>query len=417
MGDSFLALGNSLPNLLERNLQEGLIFSAGFYKINRMSYATEILGEPHAEAFQQQLSFGYPPGTTVADLVQDHMRSMVHPHWENYPPVNPMWHIVLGCIYIFLFVLAFFGNGTVLYLYSKESSLHSPSNLLVVNLALSDFIMIITNFPFFAYNCFNGGTWSFSQSYCAMYAALGAVTGLASIWMLVFISYDRYNVIVNGVGGTPLTKGKAMAMALFSWGYALAWAIPPFVGWGKYMPEGILTSCSYDYLTRDFSTRSYGIAIFVFDYCIPMFIIVFSYVFIVKAIIDHEAAMKEQARKMKVDNLRSNQANAESAELRIAKVAMTNVAIWICCWTPYAYVSVKGLFGDQSSITPLKTMLPALLAKSCSTYNPMVYAINHPKFRAALNKHMSWFCVHEPEPKSIDDSKSDTTVTDEKPAA
>lgn len=56
--------------------------------------------------------------------------------------------------------------------------------------------------------------------------------------MLVFISYDRYNVIVNGVGGTPLTKGKAMGMALFSWGYAIGWAIPPFVGWGKYMPEG-----------------------------------------------------------------------------------------------------------------------------------------------------------------------------------
>ena len=74
-----------------------------------------------------------------------------------------------------------------------------------------------------------------------------------------------------------------------------------------FLNSGILTSCSFDYLTRDFNTRSYGIAIFVFDYCIPMFIIVFSYVFIVKAIIDHEAAMKEQARKMKVDNLRSNQ--------------------------------------------------------------------------------------------------------------
>ena len=70
-------------------------------------------------------------------------------------------------------ILFFLGNGTVLYLYSKESTLHSPSNLLVVNLALSDFVMIISNFPFFAYNCFNGGTWSFSQNYCALYAALG----------------------------------------------------------------------------------------------------------------------------------------------------------------------------------------------------------------------------------------------------
>ena len=74
-----------------------------------MSYATEILGEPHAEALQQY-SFGYPPGTTVVDLAPDHMRSMVHSHWENYPPANPMWHYVLGCVYMFLFVLAIFGK-------------------------------------------------------------------------------------------------------------------------------------------------------------------------------------------------------------------------------------------------------------------------------------------------------------------
>ena len=67
---------------------------------------------------------------------------------------------------------------------------------------------------------------------------LGSVTGLCSIWTLVFISYDRYNVIVNGVGGQPLTKGKATMMALFAWMYAIGWSIPPFFGWGKYIPEG-----------------------------------------------------------------------------------------------------------------------------------------------------------------------------------
>lgn len=373
--------------------------------------AAEILGSgPVAEAYTE-FSFGYPPGVTILDLVPDEIKASIHPHWHNFPPVNPMWHYVMGVVYIFLFIAAISGNGLVLYLYTKESKLQTASNLLVVNMALSDFIMIVSNFPFFTYNCFNGGVWSFSLKYCELYAALGSVTGICSIWTLVFISYDRYNVIVNGVGGSPLTKGKASAMALFAWVYAIGWSIPPFFGWGKYIPEGILDSCSFDYLTRDFSTRSFGVAIFVFDYCIPMFVIVLSYVFIVRAIIDHEAAMREQARKMKVDTLRSNVQSAESAELRIAKVAMTNVAIWITCWTPYAAIAVQGLFMDQSSITPLKTILPALLAKSCSCYNPIVYAINHPKFRLAIQKHVSWFCVHE---KEIDDGQSTSTGTDEK---
>ena len=51
-------------------------------------------------------------------------------------------------------------------------NLKTPSNLLVVNLALSDLIMLTTNFPFFTYNCFNG-QWMFSATYCTIYAAFG----------------------------------------------------------------------------------------------------------------------------------------------------------------------------------------------------------------------------------------------------
>lgn len=40
-------------------------------------------------------------------------------------------------------------------------------------------------------------------------------------------------------------------LILFCWAYAIVWSIFPFVGWGKYIPEGILDSCSFDYLTRD----------------------------------------------------------------------------------------------------------------------------------------------------------------------
>ncbi|XP_027213275.2 compound eye opsin BCRH1-like [Penaeus vannamei] len=351
---------------------------------------------PHAEAYTGQVVFGYPEGVTVVDLVPENIRHMIHPHWNNYPPVNPMWHYVLGCIYIILGCLSFFGNGLVILLYLKNKFLRTPSNQLVLNLAISDFLMLMTQFPFFTYNCFSGGVWMFSETFCELYAFFGAITGIASIWTLSFISYDRYNVIVKGVSGTPLTSGRATLFVLFAWIYAIAWSLPPFFGWGKYIPEGILDSCSFDYLTRDDNLRSYGISIFVFDFCVPLFTIVFSYISIVKAIFAHEAAMREQAKKMNVSNLRSNQeAQAQSAEVRIAKVACTNVALWVVCWTPYAAIVVQGLFFNQGPITPLVTMLPALLAKSSACYNPMVYAINHPKFRLALQKQMPWFCIHE----------------------
>ncbi|XP_071516882.1 compound eye opsin BCRH1-like [Panulirus ornatus] len=362
---------------------------------------------------QNEPSFGYPDGVSIVDFVPETIKSMVHQHWYSFPPVNPMWHYLLGVIYIFLGFFSIVGNGLVIYLYTKSKALKTPANLLVVNLALSDLIMLTTNFPPFAYNCFSGGRWMFSAFYCELYAALGAVTGVCSIWTLGMISWDRYNIICNGFNGPKLTQGKAVVMCLFCWCMAIGWALPPFFGWGKYIPEGILDSCSYDYLTQDFMTKSYNMCIIFFDFCLPCALIVCSYVFIVKAIFAHEAAMRAQAKKMNVANLRSNEAESQRAEIRIAKTAIANVSLWLVCWTPYAVITIQGVSGNYENITPLVTMLPALLAKSASCYNPFVYAISHPKFRLAITQHMPWFCVHENQPKS-EDNKSNSTEAQEK---
>jgi len=358
------------------------------------------------------MEFGYPEGMTVVDFVPENIKHLVHEHWYNFPPVNPMWHYLLGVIYIFLGFISISGNILVIHLYLKAPALKTPTNLMIVNLAISDLIMLTTNFPIFAYNCFSGGRWMFSADACAVYACLGAVTGVCSIWTLVFISWDRYNIICNGFQGPKLTQGKAAGACFFSWFMAFGWAMPPFFGWGKYIPEGILDSCSYDYLSQEWEIRSYNWCIIIFDFCLPCFIIILCYVQIVKAIFAHEAAMREQAKKMNVTNLRSNEAETQRAEIRIAKTAIANVTLWLVCWTPYAIVTIKGVSGNFEDINPLSTMLPALFAKSASCYNPFVYAISHPKFRQAITTHMPWFCVHETERKSSDDTQSNSTVAE-----
>jgi len=358
-------------------------------------------------------SFGYPSGVTVADLAAPQIKHMINPHWNNYPPVNPMWHYLLGVIYCFLGVASFLGNGTVIYCYLKVKKLRTPSNLLIINLAILDLNMLITNFPIFAYNSFSGGVWMFSAFYCEVYAFCGFVTGLGAIWSLVFITYDRYNVIVHGVSGQPLTFGKAGAMVVFVWANGILTSLPPFFGWGSYLPEGILNSCTTDYLSKDFNNRSYGIFIFLWCYCLPLGAILYFYFFIIKSVAAHESAMRAQAKKMNVASLRSG-TEGESAEMRVAKVAIFNVSLWILCWTPYCAVTVQGLFFDQSVITPLVSMLPALLAKSASTYNPMVYALGHPRFRAAMEEHVPWCCINEPAatPTPTTDNKSGETANE-----
>lgn len=53
-----------------------------------------------------------------------------------------------------------------------------------------------------------------------------------------------------------------------------------------------------------------------------MILIIYYYSQIVSHVIDHEKALREQAKKMNVESLRSNaNANAQTAEIRIAKVS------------------------------------------------------------------------------------------------
>lgn len=65
-----------------------------------------------------------------------------------------MWHKILGLVMIVLGIMGWSGNGVVVYVFMMTPSLRTPSNLLVVNLAFSDFIMMIIMSPPMVINCY-----------------------------------------------------------------------------------------------------------------------------------------------------------------------------------------------------------------------------------------------------------------------
>ncbi|XP_037082980.1 LOW QUALITY PROTEIN: compound eye opsin BCRH2-like [Pollicipes pollicipes] len=361
----------------------------------------------HAAVFavsarDEKFGWMFDPNARVPDTAPAEMLEIIPKHWYNFPPVNPLWHYMIGMIYLVLFVVSMFGNLTALYLFLKDKGLRTPSNMLVINLTLSDLVMTTTNHTAFIYNAFLGGAWQLGPRACEVAGFLGAVSGLCSICSLVAISWDRYRVIVQSFNAAPLTTGKAFGIMLLIWGYTLAFTLLPFFGIGAYVPEGILDSCTFDYFDRGVTNTAYIWCCIIFFYMMPILTICFFYYHIVNAVFQHEKALKEQAKKMNVSTLRSNaDQDKQSAEIRIAKVALANISVWALCWTPYCIVVAIGIGGNPMLVTPLVSALPALFAKAVSTYNPLVYALSHPKYRAALRKHMPWVCISNDEaPKS-----------------
>ena len=66
--------------------------------------------------------------------------------------------------------------------------------------------------------------------------------GGCQILTLTMISWDRYNVIVKGMAGTPLSFQKAVILIMLAWLISLAWAIGPIVGFGNFTLDSMLGS-------------------------------------------------------------------------------------------------------------------------------------------------------------------------------
>jgi r-opsin len=149
--------------------------------------------------------------------------------------------------------------------------------------------------------------------------------------------------------------------------------------------------------------------IFAWAYCLPMALIAYFYFNLFKHVRAHEKMIKEQAKRMNVQSISANKnASSKSVEIRIAKAAFTIFFMFVCAWTPYAVVALIGAFGNRQLLTPLATMIPAVCAKIVSCLDPIVYAISHPRYRAALQKRLPWLGVKEE--LREEDSKSAMTA-------
>ncbi|KAH8249232.1 hypothetical protein KR032_007472 [Drosophila birchii] len=319
---------------------------------------------------------------------------LVHAHWRGFREAPIYYHAGFYIAFVVLMLSSIFGNGLVIWIFSTSKSLRTPSNLLILNLAIFDLFMC-TNMPHYLLNATVGYIVGGDLG-CDIYALNGGISGMGASITNAFIAFDRYKTISNPIDGR-LSYGQIVLCILFTWLWATPFSVLPlFQIWGRYQPEGFLTTCSFDYLTNTDDNRLFVRTIFVWSYVIPMTMILVSYYKLFTHVRTHEKMLAEQAKKMNVKSLSAN-ANAEnmSVELRIAKAALIIYMLFVLAWTPYSVVALIGCFGEQHLITPVVSMLPCLACKSVSCLDPWVYATSHPKYRLELERRLPWLGVRE----------------------
>ncbi|XP_038216351.1 opsin-3-like [Zerene cesonia] len=355
------------------------------------------------------------PYKMVSHEIQKHMlgwnipaehQHLVHEHWRQFPDVDKSSHYLLALIYTILTISSVTGNGLVIWIFSTSKSLRTPSNMFVINLAIFDLAMM-GEMPHLIMNSFYQRMLGYELG-CDIYAVLGSLSGIGGSITNAVIAYDRYKTISSPIDGR-INRAQATLLVICTWLYALPFTVFPLTKtWGRFVTEGFLTTCSFDFLSDDIKT--FVLCIAIWSYVIPMSLICTFYLKLFGAVRHHERMLKEQAKKMNVKSLASNKEDAgKSVEIRIAKVAFTIFFLFICSWTPYGIVAMIGAFGDRSLLTPVVTMIPAVFCKAVSCLDPWVYAINHPRFRVELEKRVPWMGVREPDPDAQSSTGSAVT--------
>ncbi|XP_062549815.1 opsin Rh4 [Armigeres subalbatus] len=305
--------------------------------------------------------------------VEDAFRDRINPFWLQFDPPSSAAHYTLGFIYFMMMLFGLCGNLLVILMFIRFKTLRTPANYLVINLAVSDFIIMLEA-PLFVYNSYHRGP-AIGNVWCTIYALLGAVGGTVAIVTLTMISIDRYNVVVYPLNpNRSTTRLKVAFMIVFSWIYGLIFSVIPAldIGLSRYTPEGFLTACSFDYLERTWDAQVFMFVYFIFAWVVPIIAITFCYIQILRVVIGANSIQSSK--------------NKSKTEVKLAGVVIGIIGLWFIAWTPYAIVSMMGVFGYEHLLTPLGSMVPAILAKTAACIDPYFYAMNHPRYRQELKK-------------------------------
>nr|XP_053646940.1 uncharacterized protein LOC128698619 [Cherax quadricarinatus] len=309
---------------------------------------------------------------------------VVNHHWLQFEPPSHVSHIVLASVYSVLMVIGFVGNGLVIYLFFSCRALRTPSNLFILNLALSDFLMVGVIFAC-VYNSFQKGP-AIGKLGCDIYGFVSSITGTTSIMTLAAISFDRYLVISFPLDPfKKLSSRQVLGISIITWVYSGIFSAMPLMGIVgiTYSPEGYLTTCSFDYLSEAMRNRVYIFCFFVAAWVVPLHIITFSYMSIVSTVAKQELQYKSYHGSFSNSFRHQSVKRKKNLEVQLAKVASGIIGMWVAAWTPYAVVALLGIFQQRAIITPLVSMIPALFAKTASCFDPYVYALSHPRFKVS----------------------------------
>ncbi|XP_053344009.1 trace amine-associated receptor 13c-like [Clarias gariepinus] len=291
---------------------------------------------------------------------------------------------VFYSIVVFAIVITIVGNAVVIISIAHFKQLHTPTNILVMSLALVDLLLGLTVMPFSMVRTLDG-CWYFGEEFCYWHSIFDFVFTCASIFHLISIATDRYQAVCYPLQyPTRITLPVSGFMAALSWILATVYA---FSTVGIKSTEANLE----DYIA---SIDCFGSCLFLINavcasistclfFILPVCIMIGLYVQIF--LVSEKHAKKMEGTKKNRPDVTSNKIlQIVKHEKKAAKTLGIVVGTFNLCWMPYFIIS---LVDPLSNFTTPAIIYDVFfwLGYTNSTFNPIIYGLFYPWFRKTLH--------------------------------
>ncbi|XP_033843074.1 trace amine-associated receptor 13c-like [Periophthalmus magnuspinnatus] len=250
--------------------------------------------------------------------------------------------------------------------------LHSPTNLLILSLAVSDLLVGLLLIP--AEILITDSCWFLGNTLCILFYMIDLTIILSSIGNIVLISVDRYLAICDPLHyNTKVTVNRVMFCVCACWLCALIYNSLIFTDY--FIDPDAVSSCYgecvvvYNHVT--------GNVDFVCTFIGPVTVVVVLYVRIFMVVVSQARSMQSKV----VTLHQTVTMPARKSELKAARTLGIVILIFIVCLCPFYIPSFTGEDNEEySSITFFFSWL--WFFNSC--INPFIYASFYPWFRKTI---------------------------------
>ncbi|XP_077392405.1 trace amine-associated receptor 13c-like [Festucalex cinctus] len=297
-------------------------------------------------------------------LVNTSCRRMQHPR-----PATVLTYMLLPAISLITVTL----NLLVIISISHFKQLKTPTNLILLSLATSDFLVgFLMLFQFFSFE----DCWLFGDLVCAIIHLLNFIVTSVSIGSMVLISIDRYVAICDPLRyPVKITQKRVKIGILLCWSISLVFHSVCFMDTLK-KPGRYNTCVGKCEIMVNYVAGM--IDLFV-SFIGPLTVIVLLYTRVFVVAVSHARAVRFHVGVVTLQ--RSQGLPARSSELKAARTLGVVVVVFIVCILPYSCVNISGQYILLNASSAF-ILIYLFFFNSC--LNPLIYALFYPWFRRSI---------------------------------